>query len=428
MKIAIVFLVFFVLVMLLIIPVSFSMGIPAALSVSFFTKVPLFVIIQRMFVGLDSIPLLAVPFFMFAGGLMTTGGISKRLVDFGLVLIGHKKGGLAISAVFASMIFAGITGSAAADTGTFCKVVAPEMYKHGYKKGFIAALLACSGTNGPIIPPSIVMVIYGSITGLSIGALFMAGVIPGILIAVVLMFISWIYAKKHNILSLPKASFREIWKCFLDAFWALIIPVVIISGIMSGVVTPTEAGMLSVFIAFVVGMFIYKELKWKDIPRILYESAYVSFCLLFIAATASAFSWVLARLQFPSMLIGALVSISTNPQIVLVLIIFLFLILGTFMETLAAMIIFVPILHPLTVQFGYDPVHFALIILMTLMVGVVTPPVGVLTSLSCQLLGIEVSESLPYLAPMVLALIVLVLFLAFVPGSFMFMPRLLLNG
>lgn len=428
MKIATVFLVFFFLVMLLIIPISFSMGIPAVISLAVFTKVPLYALIQRMFSGINSIPLLAVPFFMLAGGLMTTGGISRRLVNFGLVLTGHRKGGLAISAVFASMIFAGITGSAAADTGTFCRVIGPEMHSRGYKKGFIAALLACSGTNGPIIPPSIVMVIYGSITGLSIGALFLAGIVPGVLIAVVLMFISWLYARKHNVPSEKKATLKEIWACFIDAIWALSIPVIIVGGILFGIVTPTEAGMLSVFIALIAGKFIYRELKWKDIPRILYETGYISFCLLFIAAAASAFSWVLARLQFPPMLIGALTSISTNPQIVLVMIILLFLVLGTVMETLAAMIIFVPILHPLTAQFGYDPIFFAIIILMTLMVGVVTPPVGVLLSLSCQVIGIEVSESLRYLAPMVLALILLVFFLAFVPDSFMFIPRFFLMG
>jgi C4-dicarboxylate transporter DctM subunit len=180
---------------------------------------------------------------------------------------------------------------------------------------------------------------------------------------------------------------------------------------------------MSVIIAFVVGTFIYKELSLKDIPKILYETGYVSFCLLLVASIASAFSWVLARLQFPPVLIGALTSISTNPHVVMVLIIVLFLILGTFMETLATMIIFVPILHPLTAQFGYDPVYFAIIVLVTLMIGQVTPPVGVLLSLACQLIGIEVSEALPYLVPMVIGLIIMVFFLAFVPDSFMFIPR-----
>ena len=415
----------FILMILFSVPISFCMGAAAVFTILIEGKVPVLGAIQRMFVGMDSLPLLAIPFFMLAGSLMETGGISKRLIRFSNSLVGHFKGGLAKVAILASMIFAGISGSSAADTSAIGSLLMPAMVKEGYTKGFTATLQACAGTIGPIIPPSILMIIYGSITGLSIGAMFLAGIIPGIMIGISLMIVAHIYAVKEKIPSSNSSlSLEEIKESFIDAIWALVMPLLIIGGILTGVFTATEAGMIGVVYGLFVGLFIYKELRFRDLPKIFLESGKVSCSILLIVGFANITGWVLARLQFPKASVEFLTSLSTNPNVIMLVIIIFFLILGCFVETLAAMIIFVPILFPIANQFGYDPIHFGLVIIVTLLIGQITPPVGVLLFLTISMLKIPLKETFKYLPAFVGVMILTLLIIAYFPDLTMYIPRL----
>jgi C4-dicarboxylate transporter DctM subunit len=414
----------FALLILISFPMAFCMGASALAVLIIEGKVPPMVVIQRMFVGIDSLPFLAIPFFMLAGSLMERGGISHRLVRFASAMVGHWPGGLGMVSIVSSMIFAGISGSSTADTAAVGSILMPAMVKKGYKKGFVATLQACSGTIGPVIPPSILMIIYGGITGLSIGAMFLSGIIPGILIGIGLMIGAYVYARKEGMLGESKASFKEMVESFLDSLWALLMPVIIIVGILSGVFTATEAGMVAVLYGLIVGLFIYRELIWKDIPKILGDSARSAGSIIIIASMANVFAWVLAKQEFPKWSVEFLSSLSSNPNVIMLLVIIFFLILGCFVDTVAATIIFVPVLGPLIAQFGFDPVHFALVIVVTLLIGQVTPPVGVLLFLTCSMLKISVKEALKYIYPFVAIMIAVLLICAYSESMVMFLPRL----
>ena len=413
-----------ILMMIFSVPISFCMGGAGVFTILIEGKVPVLGAIQKMFVGMDSLPLLAIPFFMLAGSLMQSGGISKRLVRFANSLVGHFKGGLAKVAVLASMLFAGVSGSSSADTAAIGSLMMPAMAKQGYTKGFTATLQACAGTIGPIIPPSILMIIYGSITGLSIGAMFLAGIIPGIMIGISLMIVAHIYAVKEKIPSNASLSLEEIKESFIDAKWALVMPFLIIGGILSGVFTATEAGMIAVVFGLFVGLFIYKELRFRDLPKIFLGSGKLSCSILLIIGFANIFGWVLARLQFPKASVEFLTSLSTNPNVIMLVIIIFFLILGCFIETVAAVIIFVPILFPIVNQFGYDPIHFALVVIVTLLIGQITPPVGVLLFLTTSMLKIPLKETFKYVSAFVGVMILTLIIIAYFPDLTMYIPRL----
>ena len=406
------------------IPIAFCMGASALFALLIEGKIPLVVVVQKLFTGMDSLPLIAIPFFMLAGQLMEYGGISRRMVRFASSLVGHLKGGISIVCVLASMIFAGISGSSSADTTAIGSILMPAMIKKGYPKGFVATLQACAGTIGPVIPPSILMIIYGSITGLSIGEMFLAGVIPGAFIGLGLMFGAYIFSVKENFPKEGKASWREIWRSFVDSIWALIMPLLIIGGIIFGVFTATEAGMIAVLYGLFIGLVIYREIRIKDLPRMFLVSAKVSASLMFVAGMANVFAWVLARHQFPSFSVQFLSSISNNPKVIILFVILFFLVLGCFVETLAAMIIFVPVLQPIVAQFGYDPIHFALIIIVTLLIGQVTPPVGVLLFLTTSMIGIELKQTMRYVTGFVTLMILVLLLIAYTEDFVMFLPRL----
>ena len=423
MILAVIFITFAVTITIAV-PLAFGMGFSALLALLADGRLSPMVMVQKVFSGMDSLPLLAIPFFMIAGLLMEQGGISRRLVKFAGSLVGHFPGGLSMVTVLSSMIFAGVSGSSAADTAAIGSILMPEMVKKGYKKGFVATLQACAGTIGPIIPPSILMIIYCSITGLSVGAMFLAGFIPGILIGIALMIVAYLFAKKEGMKPEGGTSIKNIATSFIDAFWALLMPILIIGGILSGIFTATEAGMVAVIYSFFVGLFIYRELKWDKIIGLLSEALQTSASLMFIAGMASIFGWILAREQFPVKVVGFLLSLSTNPPMVMFIIIVFFLILGCFVETLSAMIIFVPVLAPIAAQFGFDPIHFALIIIVTLLIGQVTPPVGTLTFITCSMLNIQIKETLRFMPPFVGSMIVITLILAYTEPLVMFIPRL----
>jgi len=405
-------------------PVALAMGLSAFVVVLLKGDINPIVMAQRMFVGVDSLPLLAIPYFILAGGLMEVGGISLRLVRFASTLVGHVRGGLGMVAVVASMIFAGISGSAAADTSAIGSIMMPAMIRRGYKRGFVVVLQASAGTIGPIIPPSILMIIYGSMTGLSVGRLFMAGLIPGILIGVSLMTLTYYYARRDGYEGEARATWGETARAAWQAMPALALPLVIIGGILGGIFTATEAGVTAVIYALIVGFFVYRELKLRDLPRILANAAMTSFGLLFIVANAAMFGWVLAREEFPRLTVGFLTSLTTDPHIILLLVILFLLLIGCFVETISAMIILVPMLFATGAAYRIDPIHFATMIVILLLIGTITPPVGILLYLTCAMTKTPISEALKYITPFVIAMLAVVLLVAYIPQISLFVPQL----
>jgi C4-dicarboxylate transporter DctM subunit len=405
-------------------PVALAMGLSALVVVLLKGETSPLVMAQRMFVGVDSLPLLAIPYFILAGALMEEGGISLRLVRFAATVVGHIRGGLGMVAVVASMIFAGISGSAAADTSAIGSIMMPAMIRRGYKRGFVVVLQASAGTIGPIIPPSILMIIYGSMTGLSIGRLFLAGFIPGVLVGLSLMALTYYYACRDGYEGESRASWHDTLVATWDALPAMALPVVIIGGILGGIFTATEAGVTAVVYALVVGFFVYRELKLRDLPRILANAATTSFGLMFIVANAAMFGWVLAREEFPRLTVGLLTSLTTDPNVILLLVILFLLLVGCFVETISAMIILVPMLFATGAAYRFDPIHFAMVIVILLLIGTITPPVGILLYLAAAMTKTPISETLKYIFPFVLAMLAVVILVAYVPQVSLFVPNL----
>ncbi|MHB1407113.1 MAG: TRAP transporter large permease [Desulfitobacteriaceae bacterium] len=408
------------------IPIAYGMAISSLIAL-LTTNVPLTILTQRMFSGVDSFTLMAIPFFMLAGEMMEQGGISRRLVRFAGALVGWMRGGLAAVSVVASIIFAGISGSASADTAAIGSLLIPAQVRKGYPRGYVAALQACAGALGPIIPPSILMIIYGGITGLSIGKLFLAGAVPGLLIGLALMIGNYIMARKYNFEGEGTFSLREIWDGFREAIWALLAPVIIVGGILSGVFTATEAGVIAVVYAFIIGAFVYREIKIKELYGIFLRAASTTTKVMIIVAGASIFGWILAREQFPQIATKLLLSISHDPNVVYFLIIVFLLIIGMFIETVAAAIILIPVLASVATGMGYDPIHFATIVVICLVLGGVTPPVGVLLFITSSIAKTDIIESSRYLMPFLSIIIGVILLITYVPSLVTFLPELLMK-
>jgi C4-dicarboxylate transporter DctM subunit len=421
--IAVLFLSFLVL-LLLETPIAFAMGVSSLIALLFHPNLPLTLMISRMFVGVDSFPLMAIPFYILAGELMEKGGISERLVRFSTSLVGHLRGGLAMVAVLASMIFAGISGSAAADASAIGSIMVPAMIKKGYRRDFVVSIQASAAAIGPIIPPSILMIIYGSISGVSIGAMFMGGFIPGILIGLALMVGIHLFAKSQGYAGETRATLFQVGRSFRDAVTALVLPLIIIGGILSGIFTATEAGVVAAVYAFLVSFLIYRELRLSMLRQILVSSALTSAMVMLIVSCSSIFGWLLAREGFPEMAVSALLSISDNPSVVLFLVLIFLLLLGCFIEIVAATIILVPVLAPIAAQFGFDPIHYAVIIVIALVVGGVTPPVGILLYITSGLAKVKLSEVTRTVWPFVAIMVGILLLAAYIPNMVLFIPNL----
>lgn len=405
-------------------PIAFAMGTSAAVAMYFFYHVPQTVVVQLMFTSNDSFPLLAVPFFMLAGALMESGGISRRLVNFANALVGSIYGGLAHVTVVASMFFAGISGAAAADTAAVGTLMIPEMKKRGYDAGFASAVQASAGSIGVIIPPSIPMVIYGVMSSTSIGALFLGGIGVGILVGLSLMGMAYIISKKQGYL--PEAGFSAslILKTFKEALWALGMPIIIVGGIMSGIFTATESAVVATDYALIVGFFIYRELKIKDLPAIFIKAAVISALVMFIIANASVFGWVLAFEQIPQTITKGFIALTANPVVLLLIVNLLLLIVGTFIETASALIIFVPLLVPLIPHLGINPIQFGVLVVLDLAIGMLTPPMGICLIVSCSIAGVTMERVSRAVFPFVLIMIVDLLIVSFVPFVTTFIPGL----
>lgn len=406
--------VFFLLVFLNI-PIAVSMGISSLCALAY-VGMKFDVFANIMLTAIAKPTLLAIPYFILAGVIMEYGGISKRLIDFAEAMVGHRRGGLAIVVVICCCFFAAISGSAPATVAALGGVLIPAMKRNGYGVGFSSALLASAGAIGVIIPPSIAFVVFAMLTGASVANMFTAGIIPGILMGIAFVIASLIVLRKdENIKSLPKASGKVRWKTFKDAIWGLLSPIIILGGIYTGIFTPTEAAGVAVVYGLFVGLFVYKEMKMKDLWRLCIESAVTCATVMFILGVASLFSWILTTSRLAAFLSEGLMSICTNKVIMLVVVNVLFLIAGCFIDFISACYIFLPILTPILNNYNYSIVAFGVLMTVNFAIGQITPPVGIDLYVACNIAKIKMAEIVKHVWPFVIAGIIVVLLISFFP-------------
>lgn len=415
----------FIILILINVPVAFALAIACLLALLSDPIVPMTIIPQRMFNGLDSFPLLAIPFFILAGGIMDRGGVSEKIINLANLLVGHIRGGLAMITVVASMIFSSMSGSTTAATAAIGKIVVPAMNKRGYSKNFSAGLVASSGALGSIIPPSITLIIFGVVAGQSIGQLLVAGIVPGILLGILLMIVCYIIALIFKYPSEEKSNLKNIGKSFLDSILALFMPIIMMGGILLGIFTATEAAVVAILYGLILGMFVYKKLKVKDLPEIFYEAILISSMVVLLISIADLFGWLVTSQQLPQIVAETLMSISTNPYMILILILILLLIFGLFMESTAAIIILTPVLLPVVLGMGMDPIHFGLVMIVALAIGVVTPPMGVNLFVASSITNLSVYEVIKGVWPFVVVLIIGLFILAFMPILTLWLPNMM---
>jgi len=411
---------------LLAMPVAFALGV-VAVGWLLLQGAPMITAPQRLMAGVDSFPLLAVPFFILAGNLMNTSGVTDRIYGFANALVGHFRGGLGHVNVVGSIIFSGMSGSAVADAGGLGALEIKAMTKEGYPREFAGALTAASCVVGPIIPPSIPLVVYAVIANVSVGRLFLGGILPGLIIGLALMAYVWWVAGREGFPRGRRFSWAERGRAFAHAFLPLLTPVIILGGIFGGVVTATEAAAVAALYALVLGVVVYRELGWRDLVRVMRESMNTTAVVGFIVAAATLFNWVLTRERVPQQVAELLLGVSDDPLVMLLLINLLLLFLGMFMEALAIMVLTVPVLMPVISALGIDPVHFGLVLTLNLMIGLLTPPMGIGLFVVSKVGGIPFERLtlavLPFFVPLLAALAVITVF----PQTVLFLPDLLMG-
>lgn len=407
-------------------PVAVTLGVASA-AYLWFAGIPLVTIPQKMYAGMDSFVLLCIPGFILAGNLMNAGGITVRIVRLAQAMVGWMRGGLGLTNVAASMLFGGISGTAAADAASIGGMMIPGMKKAGYPVDFSAAITAASSTVGPIIPPSVPMIIVGTLSGISVGKMFIAGAIPGLMMGGAMMITAWIIAKRRNFPRQAWMGWGELMRAFMGAFWAVMMTVLIIGGMLSGFATPTETAIVASIYAFVVGVFVYRGLGLKDVPKILIDSAVSAAAILLLVGLANVFGWILVSEKIPQMIAEGVLSFTTNKFLVILLINLVLLFVGMFMETIAALIIlFVPLLA-LATGVGIDPIHFATFAVLNLMIGLTTPPVGVCLFICANIGRISLVQITRAIWPFILTNIAVLLLVSYVPFFSTWLPNLLSN-
>ena len=406
------------------IPIAYSLGLSSLITI-LHEGFPLMVIPQKLFNGMDSFPLLAIPFFMLSGDLMNGGGLNKRIIRVANAFLGDLPGSLPIITIVASAFFAAISGSAVATVAAIGGITIPAMIKQGYPDHYAAGVASSASIVGPIIPPSITLIVYGSSLQLSISELFLASAVPGLLISLSFIIVAIYQAKKHNFPKEGKSDMNEKIAALKDGFWALMMPVIILGGIFSGLFTPTEASVVAVVYSFFIGLFIYKGFTIKDLPKILGEAAISTATIMLILATSKILAWVITVINLPTMVADAILGLTSSPFLILLLINFILLIVGCLIEANAAIIILIPVLVPIVTKLGMSPVTFGVLMTVNLCLGLLTPPVG-----ACLLLGSDIAESkfekavvsmLPFFG---IGLVVLML-VTFVPALTLWLPGLM---
>ena len=412
----------FIVLLFMGVPLALSVGFSSLVSLLLFSDMPSVMVVLRMYNQLDSFTLMAIPLFILTGQLMNTGGITRRIIKLADVFVGHIRGGLSHVNVLASMLFAGISGSATADAAGIGSILIPAMQEDGYEDDWAVGITAASSTIGPIIPPSILMIVYAAMTQLSVGKLFLAGLIPGILIGVSLLAAGYILAVKRNYKRKRKMStLKEIGSALKEGWPPLMAPVIIIGGITGGVFTATEAGVVAAIYSLVLGL-IYKELKFESLLDVFAKAVKSTAVVMFIFACAGTFGAILAIEQVPIKLAGFLTGLSLPPHIILDLVIVLMLIIGLLLDATSALIIFVPMLFPIGTVFGFGTYHFATIVVVSLLIGGITPPVGVLLYISCSVSNVPVKKVTRLVWFFVLFMVAMVFLIAYVPALVNFLP------
>jgi len=420
------FLPLFIVFLMLGLPVVFGLlAAPALLLWLNGQERDIVLLYRNVYEGMNSFPLMAIPFFMLAGELMNRGGISARIVGFAQAMVGHFRGGLAQVNVVDSMLFAGISGSAVADVSALGSIIIPQMEKKGYPKPFAAAITAASAIIGPIIPPSGIMIIYAYVMGESVAALFLAGIVPGILIGIALMITIKLMANRYNLPEAqPRASWGEAGQAAGAAFWPLMTPVLLMGGIVSGVFTPTEAAAVAAGYSFFISIFILRTLTWSDLPGVLTRAGITSSVVMLLVGAAMAFKTVAALAHTPELLAAALLGITENPLLLLLLVNLLLFIVGMFLDAGPAIIILGPILAPIFTSLGVDPVHFAIVMTVNLTIGLLTPPMGLVLFATSAVSGLRVETIARAVLPFLAVEMLVILLVTYIPALSLTLPRL----
>ena len=408
-------------------PISIALGLTVLTFLFTMTQVPLESVALKLFTGIEKFEIMAIPFFILAGNFLTHGGVAKRMIRFATALVGHWHGGLALGGVVACALFAAVSGSSPATVVAIGSILLPAMVKQGYPKAFGVGVIGTSGALGILIPPSIVMVIYAVSTNSSIGRLFIAGIVPGIMLAVLLMLVTWVVAKKRNYPRMPRASGKELWTAFRESVWGLFLIVVVIGGIYAGIFTPTEAAAMSAAYAFFVSVFVYKDLTLKQVPKVLLDSANLSAMILYIITNAVLFSFLLTSEQIPQDLSAWINRMGLSPWMFLVVVNILLLIAGNFMEPSSILLITAPILFPVAMKLGIDPIHLGIIMTVNMEIGMITPPVGLNLYVASGISGMGLTDTTKACAPWILVMVAYLLLITYVPIISTWLPDLLMG-
>ena len=404
-------------------PIAMSIGLAAGVSL-LTIDTSLVVVAQKMFVATNSFTLIAIPFFMLVGAIMDRSGITEMLVNFAKAVIGWIKFGMVYVTILAGILMGGISGSATADTAALSGILIPAMERQGYPRYFTAPLQASAGTLGVIIPPSLCMIVLGSVTNLQVSKLFIAGIIPGVLVGVCIGIISYFICKKNGFGESDKAEFslRQLWTATKKAVWALMIPVIIVGGILGGIFTPTEASVIAVIYTLAVALFVTKTIGFKDLPAIFCDAARSTGTVMFVVGTSAVWSWILSYANIPQLLAGAITSVTQSPVVVMMIITVIFLIGGMFIDGTPLIIMLVPLLYPVAMSVGFDPLAFGIIICICNAMGAITPPVGAALFVACASGEVKLDRTFRYVYPIVIAEMVSILILCLLPQLASFLP------
>lgn len=411
------------LLMFIGVPIAASLGLAGSVTIMLFSPDSVRSLAIKLFETSEHYTLLAIPFFLLSGAFMTTGGVARRLIDFANACVGHIRGGLAIGAVLACMLFAALSGSSPATVAAVGSIAIAGMVRSGYPQAFGAGIVCNAGTLGILIPPSIVMVVYAAATEQSVGKLFMAGVIPGLMLGLVLMIAIYIVARIKKLPALPRASFREWLRSAREAFWGLLLMVIILGGIYTGMFTPTEAAAVAAVYAGFVALFVYKDLKIRECPKVLLESGKLTIMLMFIIANAMLFAHVLTTEQIPQTITAWVVDLGLQPWQFLLVVNIVLLIAGAFMEPSAIILILAPILFPIAMQLGIDPIHLGIIMVVNMEIGLITPPVGLNLFVTSAVTGMPLTAVIRAALPWLMLLISFLMVITYIPAVSLALPN-----
>jgi C4-dicarboxylate transporter, DctM subunit len=406
-------------------PISISLGLTVLTFLFTMTDVPVAAVALKLFTGIEKFEIMSIPFFILAGNFLTHGGVARRMIRFASAMVGHWHGGLGLAGVLACALFAAISGSSPATVVAIGSVILPAMVKQGFPKKFGAGIITTSGALGILIPPSIAMVMYSVSTNTSLGALFIAGVIPGLALAVVLGVVTWYIARKHDYPRLPQASWRERWTAFRHSVWGLLLVVIVMGGIYKGLFTPTEAAAMAAVYAFVVAVFIYKDLPLKRVPKVLLDSASMSAMLLYIITNAVLFSFLMTSENIPQAMADWIIAQGFGPVAFLLVVNILLLLAGNVMEPTSIILIMAPILFPVALKLGIDPVHFGILIVVNMEIGMCHPPVGLNLYVASGITKMGISELTVAVWPWLLAMLAFLMVVTYWPGLSLWLPHLL---